>query len=49
VTAVKNPNGQIVVVMVNGGAVMQAVVLQWGDQKLQFQIESQTVASINWN
>lgn len=49
VTAVQNPSGQIVVVMVNGSALMQPVVLQWHKQQLQFYIESQTVASINWN
>ena len=48
-TAVKNPAGQIVAMLVNSAKDPQQVVLRWNNQTLKFQIESQSVAAVTWN
>ena len=48
-TAVKNPAGQIVAMLVNSAKDPQQVILRWNNQTLKFQIESQSVAAVTWN
>lgn len=49
VTAIKNPNGQIVTMLVNNSNTVQQIVLQWHSQQIEFSIAANSVAAVNWN
>lgn len=48
ITSVKNPDGQIVSILVNSAESVQNVVLGWKQHTINLNIPSQTVAAISW-
>lgn len=48
-TAVKNPSGQLVVILVNGAESEQKVILGWHNQSITTNVAGKTVAVVIWN